>query len=284
MANAFNKTVLAVVELRFLKQVRHTDNRVHRRSDFMAHVGKKFALGLGGLFCNFAGSNNFGNVDHRKHVTHNRVLNFKRASFTAEPSFCFRTQLFEHEGVFPDILLVKGFSQRIDDIFGHAALGQFIQRFSKNIIPLCHEVIRQLLGHVFNFALSVKYNENRIACRKHDGIENRIFLNAARFIGNNKQVANRSIVFNKELEYNFPPHFFARETSDRDDDLPFARVHFTTLRNSVDKLFELLGMEETPKNFAADIYAIVEEIRKVGASVENVKCIVGEDNSKVIAT
>ena len=40
----------------FKRQMRHADDGVHRRADFMAHVGQEIALGLGRRFRRFLGN------------------------------------------------------------------------------------------------------------------------------------------------------------------------------------------------------------------------------------
>ena len=42
-------------QLGFQRQVAHTDNRIHRGADLVAHVGQKITLGPGGFFGLFLG-------------------------------------------------------------------------------------------------------------------------------------------------------------------------------------------------------------------------------------
>ena len=60
-------------------------------------------------------------------------------------------------------------------------------------------------------------------------------------------------------------------------------MHFAAFRHLVNKFLELLRTEELPENLTADIITFVEKFCNVGARMENVKRIVREDNSKVVA-
>ena len=283
MADTFDKALLAFIQLRFLNQVRHADNRVHRRADFVTHVGQEFALGLRRLFCNFTGRDNFRNINHRKHVTDNGILDLERTCLATEPRFRMRIQRLQHERVFPDALFVKCFSQGFHNALGHPATRQFIKRLTNHVLPICNQVIGQLFRHVHDFAVLVKNDEDGVARGKHDCIENRILLDSARLIGDEEQITYGTIVFDEELENDFPPGVFSRATPDRYDNLPFAGVHFPAFRNFIDKFLKLFGMEEFPKNFSANIVAIIKEFRNIGTRMQNVERIIREYNPKVVA-
>ena len=235
------------------------------------------------MFCNFTGGNNFRNIDHREHIADDRFLDFECTSFATEPRVGMRIKRLEHERIFPHALLVKSFLERFDNVFGHSAFGQVIQRLSNDIFPVGDKVICKQLGHVHDFTILVKNHKDGIPCREHNCIENRIFLNAARFIGNQEQIADRAIIFDKELENDLPPGIFTSTATNRDDNLAFAGVHFAAFRHLVDKFLELLRTEELPENLTADVIAFVEKICNVGARMEDIKRIVCEDNSEVVA-
>ena len=161
MANAFDKTLLAFVELRFLNQMRHTDNGIHRRADFMAHVRKELALGLCCTFCDFSSLNDFRNINHRKHVTHNRVMNFKRTGFAAEPRIRMRVERLEHKSSLPGASLIKRLFQSLHNILVHSTLRQVSKRQAIHIFPIHDEIVCKLLRHVLDSLIFVKNHKNR---------------------------------------------------------------------------------------------------------------------------
>ena len=170
MANTLYKSKLAFIQFRFLNQVSHTDNGIHWRTDFMAHVRQKFALCLSGVFSNFTGGNNFRNINHRKHVTDNRILHLERTGFAAEPCVRMRIERLEHECIFPDSLIIKCLFKRFDNIFGHATLRQVIQRLSNDFFPVRHKIAGKLPRHVHDFTVLVKNHKDGIPCREHNSI------------------------------------------------------------------------------------------------------------------
>ena len=184
MTDTFHKALLTFIQLRFLNQVRHADNRVHRGTDFVTHVGEEFTLRLRCLFCNFTCRDNFRNINHRKHITDNGILNLERTRLATEPRFRMRVQRLQHERVLPDALFVKCFFQGFHNAFGHPAAWQFIKRLSNNVLPISNQVVGQLLRHVHDFTVLVKNDKDGVACRKHNRIENCILLDSARLIGN----------------------------------------------------------------------------------------------------
>ena len=235
------------------------------------------------MFCNFSSGYNFRNINHRKHVTDNCILHLERTSFSTEPYIGMRIQRLELKRIFPDTLFIKSLLQRFNYFFRHAALRHVLKRLSNHILPVNNKVIRQLLGHVLDLAVLIKDDKNRITRRKHDRIENRVFLDTACFIRDQEQIADRSIIFDKELEYDFPPGVFASTALDRNNNLPFAGMHFTAFRDFIYKLLELFRTEKFPEDFATDIVAVIEKFCNVGTRMQNIKCIIGQDNSKIVA-
>ena len=55
LLNRMAVLTLLLVELGLQQQLIHADNAIHGRTDFVAHIGEKLALGSVGCFCSFLG-------------------------------------------------------------------------------------------------------------------------------------------------------------------------------------------------------------------------------------
>ena len=53
---------LLIVELSIQRELEHADHAVHRRADFVTHIGEKFTLSTVGFLGVAAGANEFGNI------------------------------------------------------------------------------------------------------------------------------------------------------------------------------------------------------------------------------
>ena len=104
----------------------------------------------------------------------------------------------------PDISVFEGFKRHIQDALRDADRSEVFIRLADKRSRRTSQKFFQVSGRVDDFQVVVK-NENRILGRRHDGIEKGILANRGGFIGNEKKVTDRCVIFDKQVERDVPP-------------------------------------------------------------------------------
>ena len=122
-----------------------------------------------------------------------------------------------------------------------------------------------------------------MVARKHNRIQDGIFLDSARFVGHHDQQSCRTVIFDKYLERHAPPCHFPVRILDSLNRLAFTGKHLAAHGNSARKLFKGFRLEELEQAFVLHVLAAVQEIDHISTRMKNVKILVRKDNRKVVA-
>ncbi len=141
------------------------------------------------------------------------------------------------------------------------------------------------LGNIDDFQVVVE-DENRVLGRRHDGVEERILAHRGRFVGNQEEKANGSVVFDEQIEGDVPPEnlsvFLLQDNLVLTD---FACLRWRVLLGIEHKALEFRIRDDFPERSAKQVSPVRTSGHPGDACTgpQDVELVVCQDERKVLA-